>query len=501
MTIDINGDRTLILDNGSYEIKALWSSKDNSPQDTISRIKVYKNGLSKYKNESTFHLTERKIYGYKENINYIKKNKFIGSKYGIHYNPYTVDDFVDYSINTEIDVIKDPTYFTRSEFEKGHLVNWEVEQYVWSYLFTSEYLNCDPWITNLVVTEPVLNPPIIQEFYDEIIFESFQFKSCLRLPSVSLSNFGINIIENEKAKIKNDLNIDNKDSIIDDEVSPCSIVVDIGHSFTYIVPFINNIPMYSESIRVDVGGKFLTNYLKEQISFKYFNMMDESLLVQQIKESCCYISNDFINDLNISKKTKDIKCIFSLPNQLNRGIGYLKYGGYFNDNEYLNPMINQPFINKNEENNRKRKATDVDEEEEEEPEQTLELNNERIVVPELLINPNYCGLNQAGLIESIDRAIKKLPEKYHGLLFNNIILTGGSSKFFGLSKRIEKDLKCLVNPIYNIRVLQSQYPDLFSIVSINNELHKENSNILNSFVTRDEYYEYGSKICAKKYST
>lgn len=48
----------------------------------------------------------------------------------------------------------------------------------------------------------------------------------------------------------------------------CSLVVDCGYSFTHIVPFINGEKVTDAIRRIDIGGKALTNYLKEVISYR-----------------------------------------------------------------------------------------------------------------------------------------------------------------------------------------------------------------------------------------
>lgn len=40
--------------------------------------------------------------------------------------------------------------------------------------------------------------------------------------------------------------------------------------------------MNSQIRRVNVGGKLLTNYLKEVISYRQWNMMDEFLIINQV---------------------------------------------------------------------------------------------------------------------------------------------------------------------------------------------------------------------------
>lgn len=55
---------------------------------------------------------------------------------------------------------------------------------------------------------------------------------------------------------------------------------------------------------MDVGGKLLTNYLKELVSFRQWNMMDEFKLIDQVKEELCYVSADMVGDL---RKTKVLR--------------------------------------------------------------------------------------------------------------------------------------------------------------------------------------------------
>jgi len=50
---------------------------------------------------------------------------------------------------------------------------------------------------------------------------------------------------------------------------------------------------------VDVGGKLLTNHLKELVSYRQWNMMDETSIVNDVKEKCCFLSQDFERDLEI----------------------------------------------------------------------------------------------------------------------------------------------------------------------------------------------------------
>jgi actin-related protein 6 len=50
---------------------------------------------------------------------------------------------------------------------------------------------------------------------------------------------------------------------------------------------------------MDVGGKLLTNLLNEQISYKEVNLYGEAHLVNEMKESLCYVAADFQQELDI----------------------------------------------------------------------------------------------------------------------------------------------------------------------------------------------------------
>jgi actin-related protein 6 len=53
--------------------------------------------------------------------------------------------------------------------------------------------------------------------------------------------------------------------------------------------------------RIDIGGKLLTNHLKHLISFRQWNMMDQTHVVNDVREACSYVSMDWKADLESCK--------------------------------------------------------------------------------------------------------------------------------------------------------------------------------------------------------
>ncbi|XP_028941571.1 actin-related protein 6-like, partial [Antrostomus carolinensis] len=162
----------------------------------------------------------------------------------------------------------------------GYLVNWDVQRQVWDYLFGKEMYQVDFVDTNIIITEPYFNFSSIQESMNEILFEEYQFQAVLRVNAGALSAHRY---------------------FRDNPSELCCIIVDSGYSFTHIVPYCRSKKKKEAIIRINVGGKLLTNHLKEIISYRQLHVMDETHVINQVKEDVCYVSQDFYKDMDIAK--------------------------------------------------------------------------------------------------------------------------------------------------------------------------------------------------------
>uniref|UniRef100_A0AAR2L8E9 Actin related protein 6 n=1 Tax=Pygocentrus nattereri TaxID=42514 RepID=A0AAR2L8E9_PYGNA len=117
----------------------------------------------------------------------------------------------------QLDEIKDPSgLFYILPFQKGYLVNWDVQRKVWDHLFGKEMFKVDFADTSVVITEPYFNFMSIQESMNEILFEEYQFQAALRINAGSLSAH--RYFQENNSEL-------------------CCIVVDSGFSFTHIAPY------------------------------------------------------------------------------------------------------------------------------------------------------------------------------------------------------------------------------------------------------------------------
>jgi hypothetical protein len=67
--------------------------------------------------------------------------------------------------------------------------------------------------------------------------------------------------------------------------------------------------------RLNLGGKALTNLLKETVSYRSLDMRDEGLLMEQLKEQLCWTSQVGVSGLGVAEES--MVCVMgSLQKQL-----------------------------------------------------------------------------------------------------------------------------------------------------------------------------------------
>ncbi|KAG1901091.1 actin-related protein Arp6 [Suillus fuscotomentosus] len=336
----------------------------------------------------------------------------------------------------------------RLPFEKGYLVDWDAQKAVWDGVFSSEVLNVDTAESSLLITEPYFNLPNIQDVYDQFVFEEYEFYSYHRCTPAATIPFGHLFQAGGPSPPE------------------CLVVIDSGFSFTHVVPIINNQIQWYAVKRLDVGGKLLTNQLKELVSYRQWNMMDETYIMNHAKETCCYVSTGFFEDLETCRsnpKKNSIVREYVLPNfSINRP-GRIRL-----PNEELS-------------------TTD----------QVLHMENERFTIPELLFRPDDIGLEQSGLAATVAASIALLPHDLRGMFWANIGLIGGSTNFPGFYERLSSELLSLTPVEYDLQIYRSEdaITEAYrsAIAFVNDPAFSAH------VVTREEYLEVGSNASRRKF--
>ncbi|KAF9465310.1 actin-related protein Arp6 [Collybia nuda] len=336
----------------------------------------------------------------------------------------------------------------RLPFEKGYLVDWDAQKAVWDGIFSAEVLGINTTESTLLITEPYFNLPNLQEIYDQFVFEEYEFQAYYRCTSASVIPYG-NLFAQPGLP-----------------TAECMILVDSGFSFTHVVPIMSGSIVWSSVKRLDVGGKLLTNQLKELVSFRQWNMMDETYIMNDVKEACCYVSSNFKRDLEICRLDPKGNSIVQ---------------------EYILPDLST---------NRKgriRRPHDIITE----TDQVLVMNNERFSVPEVIFRPDDIGLDQSGLAATIALSISSLPQDLQGMFWANIGLIGGNTKFPGFRGRLIAELQTLAPVDCEVTVYDCEDPITEAYRAA---LRFANMPAFtNHLVTRAEYAESGSNASRRKF--
>lgn len=351
----------------------------------------------------------------------------------------------------QLDDIKDPSgLFYILPFQKGYLVNWDVQRKVWDHLFGKEMFKVDFADTSIIITEPYFNFSTIQESMNEILFEEYQFQSALRINAGSLSAH--HYFHTKPSEL-------------------CCLVVDSGFSFTHIVPYCRSRKMKDGIRRINVGGKLLTNHLKEIISYRQLHVMDETHVINQVKEDVCYVSQQFYKDMEdaLSKGEENtVMRDYVLPD-----FSAIKKG-------FSKPREEMVLTGKYKTG-----------------EQILRLANERFAVPEMLFHPSDIGIQEMGIPEAIVHSIQAMPEEMQPHFYQNIVLTGGNTLFTGFRERLEAELRSLAPAHLPVSVLLPENPITFSWEG--GKLLARDPDYDEMVVTRDDYEENGHCICEEMF--
>ncbi|KAJ7291670.1 actin-related protein Arp6 [Mycena rebaudengoi] len=352
-------------------------------------------------------------------------------------------------IGHELDNCKDySSLHYRLPLEKGYVIDWDAQKAVWDGILSDEVLNVNPTESTLLITEPYFNLPKIQEVYDQFIFEEYEFQAQFRATPASLIPHGT-LFEQPGLP------------------SPeCMLIVDSGFSFTHVVPLIDGKIMWAAVKRLDVGGKLLTNQLKELVSFRQWNMMDETYIMNHVKETCCFVTSNFNRDLESCRSNPKGNVIVQ---------------------EYVLPDLTKSKAG------RIRQKDDIPLD----TDQVLTMGNERFTVPEIIFRPDDIGLAQSGLPETIATSISLLPEDIQGMFWANIGLIGGNTKLPGFRSRLTAELQSLAPADCDVGIWQSSEPTLDAYCAA--VACASEPSFPELVVTRAEYLESGSNAVRRKF--
>lgn len=256
----------------------------------------------------------------------------------------------------------------------------------------------------------------LREAILNIIFTDFNFDSVLMLPPAPLAlRWHIQTSDQPPPSFRSLAN-----------AAGCGLVIDAGFSYTHIVPVFDWHVVPCGVRRIDLGGKALTNYMKELVSFRSINLMDEPYLMEHIKNQLCFVSQNPSEDLRAAKrKDSPYKCEWLLPDGVTSTWGRLRTA----QDPPRGPK--DPI---------------------------LVVNNERFMVPEALFHPSDIALEEKGLAEAALEAVQATHPQLHSLLWSQVLLIGGTAKCPGFKERLFRELRPLVPDDYELNIFLAEEP-------------------------------------------
>ncbi len=195
-----------------------------------------------------------------------------------------------------------------------------------------------------------------------------------------------------------------------------------------MTPLFNGRPINQAIRRLDIGGKFLTNYLKELVSIRQYNMLDETQLMNEVKEAICYVSQDFKRDLERTWKRTSTNRRQALDGEKEIVVDYVLPDYNAHKQGFMRP--HDPSLSaKLRKMGSMAGAGNV-------AEDAMKLASERFTVPELLFSPGDVGMKQEGLPGTVLQSLSGLPPGLWPAMLANILVVGGNSMIEGFMARL-----------------------------------------------------------------
>jgi len=222
-------------------------------------------------------------------------------------------------------------------------------------------------------------------------------------------------------------------------------IFDSGDGVSHIVPVYDGYCLPHAVSRIDIAGRDLTDYMGKILTERGYSFFTtaEREIVREIKESVAYVALDFDAEMQKSIDSSEVDTFYKLPD-----------------------------------------------------EQMITIGNERFRCPEVLFQPGMLGKECSGIHQQTFETIMKCDIDLRKDLFNNIVLSGGTTMYKGIAERMTKELNAITPAGMSIRVIAP--PERKYSVWIGGSILTSLNTFQTNWITKDEYDENGPSIVHRK---